>query len=95
MGYSGKCNHSILGVPDQSTDFANLPASQCAFVSLGLKPKKICPKMGLLISSNGAGSPDFSRQVHNLTHSSGNINCTHWPDVGNSQAERKTFKNVT
>lgn len=39
VGNSGKGNHSILGVPDHSTDFANLPTSQGAFVSLGLKSK--------------------------------------------------------
>lgn len=44
----------------------------------------------------------FAWQVHDLIHSSSTMNCTHWSTLklvtwylGNSQTERKMFKNVT
>lgn len=91
MGNSGKGDHSILGVPDHLTDSLNLPASGGAFVSLGLKSRNQSQN-GSVSSFNGTGSPDVSRQVHNLTHSSGNKNYSHWPDVGNSRVVCKTFR---
>ena len=100
MGHSGKSNRSLLGVPDQPNDFASLSASQCTFVSLGVKlhiltwaeTKNITlrwfPPLCQLLISNPP------RQVHNLSRSPGNKNYSLWPDVGNSPAVWSTFKNV-
>ncbi len=53
--------------------------------------KWVCwfPSMYLVLRSK------FSRQVYNLTHSSGHKNYTHWPVFGNSPDVCSTFRNVT